>query len=113
VKTTWLAGRDYYENLLSGGVRIYEYQAAMMHAKTMVVDGVWSSIGSMNFDNRSLAFNNEANILVLDTTFGAQMDSVFVHDIAHAKEITLPDFARRSWLEKLVEWGAEKLWRIL
>jgi cardiolipin synthase len=113
VKTTWLAGRDYYENLLGGGVRIYEYEAAMMHAKTMVVDGVWSSIGSMNFDNRSMAFNNEANLLVLDTAFGGRMDSVFMHDIAHAKEITLPDFARRAWPEKLVEWGAEKLWRVL
>jgi cardiolipin synthase len=113
VKTTWLAGRDYYENLLGGGVRIYEYQLSMMHAKTMVVDGVWSSIGSMNFDNRSVAFNNEANIVVLDTAFGRVMDSAFMHDIAHSKEITLPDFARRAWPEKLVEWGAEKLWRIL
>jgi cardiolipin synthase len=113
VKTTWLAGRDYYENLLRSGVRIYEYLPTMMHAKTMVVDGLWSSIGSMNFDNRSLAFNDEANLMVLDSTFGMRMNSVFMDDIAYAKEITLPSFAQRAWPEKLVEWGAEKLWRIL
>jgi len=60
VKTTWYAGRALYEKLLVGGVRIYEYKPAMMHAKSMVVDGVWSSIGSMNFDNRSLSFNNDS-----------------------------------------------------
>jgi cardiolipin synthase A/B len=113
VKTTWLAGRDYYEELLRSGVRIYEYEPTMMHAKTLVVDGVWSSIGSMNFDNRSLAFNDEANVVVLDTAFGTQMDSVFMRDLTHAKEISLSDFAQRAWPEKLVEWGAEKLWRVL
>ena len=58
VKTTWYAGRALYEKLLAGGVKIYEYQPTMMHAKTIVVDGLWSAIGSMNFDNRSIAFNN-------------------------------------------------------
>lgn len=113
VKTTWYAGRDYYHQLLRGGVRIYEYQPAMMHAKTLVADGVWSSIGSMNFDNRSLAFNDEANIVVLDTTFGAQLDSVFMHDLTHAKEIRVADLARQPWTQRLLEWGAEKLWRVL
>ena len=53
-------------------MRIYEYQPSMMHSKTFVVDGVWGSIGSMNFDNRSLAFNNESNLVVLDSVVGAQ-----------------------------------------
>src|SRR3954467_13408491 len=66
VKTTWYAGRIYFDKLLSGGVKVYEYKPTMMHAKTMVVDGIWSEIGSMNFDNRSLAFNNESLLLVLD-----------------------------------------------
>ena len=61
VKTTWWAGRSRYEELLRAGVRIYEYQPTMMHAKTFIIDGTWGSIGSMNFDNRSLAFNNESN----------------------------------------------------
>src|SRR4029078_5382979 len=66
VKTTWYAGRTYYEKLLEGGVKIYEYQPTMMHAKTMVVDGMWSCIGSMNFDNRSLSFNDESMLVALD-----------------------------------------------
>src|SRR3954469_18461977 len=73
VKTTWYAGRHWYEELLHGNVRIYEYQPTMIHSKTIVVDGVWSTVGSMNFDNRSLAFNNESNLLVLDSRFGAHM----------------------------------------
>src|SRR4029450_7854343 len=67
VKSTWYAGRALYEKLLEGGVKIYEYKPTMMHAKTIVVDGLWSSIGSMNFDNRSIAFNNESQILALDS----------------------------------------------
>jgi len=113
VKTTVYAGRRYYEELLKAGVKIYEYRPTMMHAKTLVVDGVWSSVGSMNFDNRSMAFNNESNLDVLDPAFGAQMDSVFMDDLTYSKEITLPAWRRRSVFEKTIEWGAEKLWRVL
>jgi len=113
VKTTWLAGRNYYEELLRGGVHIYEYQPVMMHAKTLVVDGQWLSVGSMNFDNRSMAFNNETNLVALDTTAGAVMDRIFLNDLAHSEQISLPGFAHRGWPEKLEEWGAEKLWRVL
>ena len=73
VKTTWYAGRALYEGLLKGGVKIYEYQPTMMHAKTIVVDGLWSAIGSMNFDNRSIAFNNESQIVALDPKTGTQL----------------------------------------
>ncbi len=66
VKTTLYAGRARYPELIEGGVRIYEYQPTMMHAKTFVVDGVWSTVGSLNFDNRSLVFNNESNLVALD-----------------------------------------------
>ena len=72
VKTPWLAGRSYYESLRAHGVRVYEYQPAMMHAKTIVVDGRWSTIGSMNFDNHSLALNDESNLVVFDSAFGSQ-----------------------------------------
>jgi cardiolipin synthase len=71
VKTTLWAGRGRYEQLLAGGIRVYEYQPTMMHSKTFIVDGRWGSIGSMNFDNRSLAFNNESNLVFLDSTQGA------------------------------------------
>lgn len=113
VRTTVFAGRAYYDELLRGGVRIYEYTSTMMHAKTIVADGLWSSVGSMNFDNRSMAFNNESNLNVLDHDFGAQMDSVFMDDLTHSKEILRPEWERRSPYERAMEWGAEKLWRVL
>jgi cardiolipin synthase len=113
VKTTWYAGRYWYEDLLSAGVRIYEYQPTMMHSKTLVVDGLWSSVGSMNFDNRSLAFNNESNLVVLDTKFGAVMDSVFLRDLHYSKEIKLAEFRQRSVWERLLELGAVTLSRLL
>ena len=113
VKTTWYAGRHRYEELLSHGVRIYEYQPTMLHSKTIVADGVWSSVGSMNFDNRSLAFNDESNLVVLDTAFGAQMDSIFFDDLRYAKEIKLDEFRKRSIWSKSLELGATLLSRLL
>jgi cardiolipin synthase A/B len=113
VKTTWYAGRTYYEKLLAGGVKIYEYQPTMMHAKTMVVDGIWSDIGSMNFDNRSLSFNNESLLVALDRNVGAQMDSIFIDDLTRSKEMKLDEFRKRPLSAKILEWGAQKLRRVL
>jgi cardiolipin synthase A/B len=113
VRTTWYAGRARYEALLRGGVRIFEYQPTMMHAKTTVADGIWGSIGSMNFDNRSLAFNNESQLLVWDRAFGATMDSTFVDDLTRSREIHLPEFQRRPMTERMVELAASLLSRVL
>ncbi len=113
IRSTLWAGRRYYETLLEAGIRVYEYQPTMMHAKSLVADGVWSSVGSMNFDNRSLAFNNEANINVLDRGFGAKLDSLFMEDLRYAKEIKLEEFRRRSVVMKFLEWGASLMSRVL
>jgi len=113
VKTTWWAGRSRYEELLRAGIRIYEYQPSMMHAKTFIIDGLWGSIGSMNFDNRSLAFNNESNFVFLDKPLGAEMDSVFLDDLTRSKEITLAEFQRRPWYDRLIEYGAAVFSRLL
>ena len=113
VLTTWYAGRARYESLLRGGVRIYEYQPTMMHAKTIVADGIWGSIGSMNFDNRSLAFNNESNLVVWDRAFGALMDSTYFDDLRYSREIKLQEFKRRPMAARLVELGASVLSRLL
>src|SRR5438046_1001496 len=83
-----LGGRDRDAELLRGGIKMYEYQPTMMHSKTISVDGMWGTIGSMNFDNRSLAFNNESSVLVLDSAFAAQMDSAFLDDLRYSKQIT-------------------------
>ena len=113
VKTTWYAGRTYYEKLLEGGVKIYEYEPTMIHSKSMVVDGIWSYVGSMNFDNRSLSFNNESLLVALDRRVGAQMNSIFMDDIKSSKEIKLDAFRKRALSGKILEWGAQKLRRVL
>jgi cardiolipin synthase len=113
VKTTWYAGRTYYEKLLEGGVKIYEYQPTMMHAKSMVVDGMWSYVGSMNFDNRSLSFNDESLLVALDHGVGTQMDSIFMDDIKSSKEMKLDEFRKRPLSNKILEWAAQKLRRVL
>jgi cardiolipin synthase len=108
-----LAGRGTYGALLDAGVRIYEWQPTTLHAKTFVVDGEWSAIGSMNFDNRSMALNDESTLMVLDPGMGAQMIRVFLDDLRHATEITAAGFRRRSWRDRLVERAANLLTRIL
>jgi cardiolipin synthase len=113
VKTTWYAGRYHYEQLLRNGIRIYEYLPTMLHSKTIVADGVFSAVGSMNFDNRSMAFNNESQLVVLDSTFGRQMDSTFVDDLRYSKEIKLAEFEHRSIFAKAVERVAAVMSRLL
>lgn len=113
VRTTRLAGRYHYDELLAAGVRIYEYAPAMMHAKTMIMDGRWSSVGSMNFDNRSLAFNDELSLVVADSAVAGAMESIFFADLGHSTEMTRPEFDRRPWTDRLLELGAVLLSRVL
>jgi cardiolipin synthase A/B len=77
VNVVRLAGRASYDRLLAAGVRVYEWQPSTLHAKTFVIDGEWSTIGSMNFDNRSMALNDEATLMVRDRTIGQQMNGIF------------------------------------
>jgi cardiolipin synthase len=113
VKITRYAGRKQYDDLLKGGVRIFEFAPTMMHAKTLVADGTWTSIGTMNFDNRSMVFNNESNLNVLDATIGATLDSVFLNDIKYSKEITLAEFQKRGLLQRIFELGSSAMARLL
>jgi cardiolipin synthase A/B len=108
-----LAGRGSYETLLSAGVRVYEWQPSTLHAKTFVADGEWLTVGSMNFDNRSMALNDEATLMVSDRTLGQQMEQVFMEDLGYAREITLDAFRRRSWFQRIAERGANFFTRLL
>jgi cardiolipin synthase len=94
-------------------VRILEWQPTTLHSETFVVDGQWASIGTMNFDNRSLALNDEVTLMVRDSAFGARMDSVFVDDLRYAKEVDTVTFARRPWTEHVGEWAASLIARLL
>ena len=108
-----LAGRASYEVLLDAGARVYEWQPTTLHAKTFVVDGEWVTIGSMNFDNRSMALNDEATLMVSDQEVGRYMTQVFMEDLRHAEEITAEAFGRRSWLQRLAERAANLFTRLL
>lgn len=97
------ASRWHYERLLKRGVRIFEYQGTMMHAKTMVVDGIWTTIGSSNFDARSFRLNDEVNAGIWDETIAAQMETMFADDLSRSVEITLGRWSRRPWFSRVKE----------
>ena len=113
MRTTYFAGRRRYPRLLKAGVCIFEYKTAMMHAKTLVADGVWSAVGTNNFDNRSMAFNDESVLMTYDERVAARLEAVFVEDLTQTDEITLDVFNRRPWYDRVLERGASALSRIL
>jgi cardiolipin synthase len=98
-----LASRRSYEELLEGGVKIYEYQPTFIHTKTIVVDGVWSIIGSANLDNRSRTLNEENIIGVSDKLFGKELEDVFFEDVTKSEEITLDQWKKRGIVERVRE----------
>lgn len=97
------AGRAHYTRLLKAGVKIYERQKMVLHAKTAVIDGDWSTIGSANLDWRSVVFNNEMNAVILGAGFGSQMEALFTRDLAASKPIDLAQWRRRPLVEKFQE----------
>ena len=113
VKSAWYAGRARYEELMKGGVRIWEYEPAMMHAKTIVVDRGWLSVGSMNADNRSMSFNEESNLVVLDRGAAEQMENHFIEDLDYSEEIKLDTFRKRGLFERAAEKACHLIWRVL
>ena len=93
------AGRSHYSALLRAGVRIHEHHDSLLHAKACVIDGVWASVGSSNADWRSFVHNAEANVVVIDDDFGAQLEAAFQEDVLRARHVDAERWARRSaWL---------------
>jgi len=92
--------RANYGELLEAGAEIYEYQPGMIHAKVMVVDGLWSLVGSTNVDSRSFGLNDEVNMAAADPRTAAELTAEFEHDVSQSKQITLPEWKRRSLLER-------------
>ncbi len=103
------ASRSYYHELLSAGVQIYEHQVALLHAKTAVIDGVWSTVGSTNLDWRSFVSNQEINAVMLGHDFGLQMRQLFDKDLTVSKQITLNEWIRRPLSLRAKE-RAARLW---
>ena len=89
--------------ILRAGGEIYEFQPTMFHCKVLVVDGLWSSVGSTNFDNRSFRLNDEANLNIYDRDFARRQQSDFEHDLARSRRVTLQEWENRPWTEKAWE----------
>ncbi len=98
------AGRSYYTELLAAGVKIHELKDALLHAKTAVIDGVFSTVGSSNMDWRSFVGNNEVNAVVLGDDFGAEMEAVFKRDLSVSTPVTVQTWKERPVHRRLKEW---------
>ncbi len=103
------AGRSYYSGLLAGGVKLYERGGALLHSKTAVIDGVWSTVGSTNLDWRSFLDNDEINAVILGREFGRKMLAAFENDLAASREISLEAWERRPLSLRIKEWMA-RVW---
>jgi cardiolipin synthase A/B len=103
------AGRSYYQNMLEGGIEIHERSDKLLHSKTVLIDGVWSSVGSSNLDWRSFLHNDEVVAIVLGTEFGAQMLKMFEQDLAASQQVTLDQWKSRPLMLRVKE-SAARLW---
>ena len=84
-------------------MKIYEYVPALLHSKTMVIDGVWATVGSTNLDNRSFAANDELNVIVYNRDVAQRMEAIFADDIANSREVTFAAWKKRGIFAKLLE----------
>ncbi|GAB2875389.1 phospholipase D-like domain-containing protein [Pseudoduganella ginsengisoli] len=103
------AGRAFYDDLLSSGVKIHELKLAVLHAKTAVIDGVWSTVGSTNLDTRSFMHNSEVSVVIMGAGFGDEMERAFQEDVKNSTEVTLDAWRARPWSMRFKEWSA-RLW---
>jgi cardiolipin synthase len=101
--STITAGRSHYTELLAAGVKIYERQGVVLHAKTAVIDGIWSVVGSSNLDWRSVVYNNEIDAVIIGHGFAGKMEVMFAQDIAASHQVTPQAWAHRGLFERLNE----------
>jgi cardiolipin synthase len=97
------ASRALWGGILRAGAEIYEYQPTMYHCKVLVVDRLWTSVGSTNFDNRSFRLKVEANLNILDAAFAERQVADFEADLKRARRITYEEWQSRPWTEKAIE----------
>jgi cardiolipin synthase len=95
------AGHHNFQKLLESGVRLFEYPHTLLHQKLMTVDGMWSAIGSSNFDDRSFETNDEITLAVKDAAVAQRLDAIFLKYVARAQEIELERWRRRGAWHKL------------
>jgi cardiolipin synthase A/B len=98
------AQRYHYSSLLKSGVKIYEHSTSLLHAKTAVVDKVWSTVGSTNMDFLSLLNNDEVNAVILNHEFAVEMEEMFVRDLENSRQIQCEEWKKRPLLPRIREW---------
>jgi cardiolipin synthase len=103
------ASRSFYQELLRSGIKIYVRQDALLNSKTVMIDGVWSTVCSTNLDWRSRLTNQEIDAVILGQDFGSRMQAMFDQDLQASRQIVLKDWGNRSLLLRLKETGA-RLW---
>nr|MBA2313718.1 cardiolipin synthase B [Actinomycetota bacterium] len=108
-----IAGRSTYEQLMRGGVQIFEYQPTMLHAKSLVVDKVWTTIGSVHFDNRSFQLNDEATLCIQGSAFAQQLTEVFEDDLVKSEKMKPRRWLQRGPVQRSKEMAARLLRREL
>ena len=113
VEAVKYAGRAQYAKLLAAGVRIFEWQDGMFHAKTAVIDGEWCTTGTFNFDYMSLHYNLEVNASVLDAELAAEFERSFCDDLVGSREVQLREVELRSLYDRFVENGFYRLRKFL
>ena len=97
------AGCRLYQALLEAGVHLYEFEPTLLHQKIVVIDEIWSHVGSTNFDARSLALNEEVGVGVLDANIAAELKAAFKKDLRHCRELTLEEWRRRPLFDRAYE----------
>lgn len=103
------AGQSFYDEMLAGGIKVYQLNTSVLHAKTAVIDQVWSTVGSTNIDTRSFLHNKEVNVVVIDTEFAIAMENAFKEDLRLSTEVMLETWQQRPAMIKLKEWLARRL----
>ena len=112
VSDSWLTSHgshSLYNDMLEAGIKIYELKTSVLHAKTAVIDGTWSTVGSTNMDMRSFLHNKEVNVVVMGDDFGRELEGAFQDDLKDSQEIQLAQWKKRPLLLRFKEWLARRL----
>lgn len=112
-KIALYAQRHHYAKLLKGGVKVYEHANSLLHAKTAVIDGIWSTVGSTNLDYLSLLANDEVNAVILDREFAVEMERMFAKDLAESRPILREEWEERPLFPRFQEWFVDLFLRWL
>lgn len=94
--------REGFGQLLEGGIQLHEYAPALLHTKMMIVDSIWATVGSTNFDNRSMAMNDELNVIFYDEPIAKRLEKIFLDDLSHSRKVSREHLDNRGWFARFL-----------